>query len=200
MQNFQVMEIQEIKQRLTLAMLLQHYGLKADKQNRLKCPFHNDKTPSLQLYYKTQTAYCFSSNCKTHGKSLDVIDFIMHKENQDKHNAILKAASMLNGHTVPAATAQAVSKTDILTKMFTYFKNAVHNSPPAKQYIESRKLDYEKLEIGYNSGQFHHGARKDETTRMQACQSGHTTKPAICSLFAPNTSTPPLNMSMNTAG
>lgn len=47
------MEIQEIKQRLTLAMLLQHYGLKADKQNRLKCPFHNDKTPSLQLYYKT---------------------------------------------------------------------------------------------------------------------------------------------------
>ncbi|HOR04792.1 MAG TPA: hypothetical protein PK028_04305 [Bacteroidales bacterium] len=49
---------------------------------------------------------------------------------------------MLNGHAVPAATAQAVSKADILTKMFTYFKNAVHNSPPAKQYIESRKLDY----------------------------------------------------------
>ena len=44
------MEAQEIKQRLTLAMLQQHYGLKADKQNRLKCPFHNDKTPSLQLF------------------------------------------------------------------------------------------------------------------------------------------------------
>lgn len=55
------MEIQEIKNRLTLAMLLQHYGLKADKQNRLKCPFHNDKTPSLQLYYKTQTKRLFAS-------------------------------------------------------------------------------------------------------------------------------------------
>jgi len=90
------MEIQEIKNRLTLAMLLQHYGLKADKQARLKCPFHEDKTPSMQVYYKTHTAYCFSSNCKTHGKSLDVIDFIMYMENITKHEAILKAQEMLN--------------------------------------------------------------------------------------------------------
>ena len=166
------MEIQEIKSRLPISQVLQYYNLKPDKHNRICCPFHEDKTPSMQVYYKTQTAYCFSSNCKTHGKSLDVIDFIMHKESQDKHNAILKAAGMLNGHTVPAATAQAVSKADILTKMFTYFKNAVHNSPPAKQYIESRKLDYEKLEIGYNSGQFHHGARKDETLIKQCLQVG----------------------------
>jgi DNA primase len=170
--NFLTMEISEIKQRLSMATVLQYYNLKPDKHNRICCPFHEDKTPSMQVYYKTQTAYCFSSNCKTHGKSLDVIDFIMHKENQDKHNAILKAAGMLNGHTVPAATAQSVSKADILTKMFTYFKNAVHNSPPAKQYIESRKLDYEKLEIGYNSGQFHHGARKDETLIKQCLQVG----------------------------
>ncbi|MDD3893096.1 MAG: CHC2 zinc finger domain-containing protein, partial [Bacteroidales bacterium] len=137
------MEISEIKQRLSMATVLQYYNLKPDKHNRICCPFHEDKTPSMQVYYKTQTAYCFSSNCKTHGKSLDVIDFIMHRENQDKHNAILKAASMINGHEVPAATAQTPSRSDILTKMFTYFKNAVHNSPPAKQYIESRKLDYE---------------------------------------------------------
>ncbi len=166
------MEISEIKQRLSMAAVLAHYGLKPDKHNRICCPFHEDKTPSMQVYYKTQTAYCFSSNCKTHGKSLDVIDFIMHKENQDKHNAILTAASMINGSVVPAATSQTPSRTDILIKMFTYFKNAVHNSPPAKQYIESRKLDYEKLEIGYNSGQFHHGARKDETLIKQCLQVG----------------------------
>jgi len=166
------MEISEIKQRLSMATVLQYYNLKPDKHNRICCPFHEDKTPSMQVYYKTQTAYCFSSNCKTHGKSLDVIDFIMHKENQDKHNAILKAASMITGNTDPAATAQTISKADILTKMFTYFKNAVHNSPPAKQYIESRKLDYEKLEIGYNSGQFHHGQRKDETLIKQCLQTG----------------------------
>jgi len=57
------MEISEIKQRLSMATVLQYYGLKPDKQNRLCCQFHEDKTPSMQLYYKTQTAYCFSSNC-----------------------------------------------------------------------------------------------------------------------------------------
>ena len=100
------MEIQEIKQRLTLAMLLQHYGLKADKQNRLKCPFHNDKTPSLQLYYKTQTAYCFSTNCNTHGKAIDVIDFIMYYEKCSKHEAIKKAESIIN----PTTQAPPISK------------------------------------------------------------------------------------------
>lgn len=75
------MEIKDIKAALTLAEVIKHYGYKADKHNRINCPFHDDKTPSMQLYYKTHTAYCFSSNCKTHGKSLDVIDFVMHKEN-----------------------------------------------------------------------------------------------------------------------
>ena len=79
------MEIAEIKTKLTLAEVIKHYGYKADKQNRINCPFHDDKTPSMQLYWKTHTAYCFSSNCKTHGKSLDVIDFILHKENSTKH-------------------------------------------------------------------------------------------------------------------
>jgi hypothetical protein len=55
--------------------------------------------PSLQVYYKTHTAYCFSSNCKTHGKSLDVIDFIMHKENCSK--AASKKGAKKNGMALP---------------------------------------------------------------------------------------------------
>jgi hypothetical protein len=165
--NFSTMEISEIKQRLMMSQVLAKYGLKPDKHMRMNCPFHEDKTPSFQVYYKTHTDYCFSSNCPTHGKSLDVIDFIMYREQCNKHEAILKAAEMLNpaisgmvsaksfkaglnGHTVPAATVQSISKAGILTKMFTYFTNAVHKSPPTKQFIENRKLDYEKLEIGYN--------------------------------------------------
>ena len=160
------MEIQEIKNRLTLAMLLQYYGLKADKQARLKCPFHNDKTPSLQLYYKTQTAFCFSTNCTTHGKAIDVIDFILYYEKCSKHEAIKKAKNIINPGTTtaqPTAPKQTNEKAMFLERMFTYFKNAVHNSKPAREYIESRNLDYKQLEIGYNGGQFHHGKRKDET-------------------------------------
>jgi len=155
------MEITEIKSKLTLKEVLNHYGLKPDKHLRLNCPFHEDKTPSLQVYYKTHTCYCFSSNCSTHGKSLDVIDFILHKEGITKHEAINKAKELISGTSQPV---QELTRAAILTKMFIYFKNAIHNSKPAKEYLQSRNLDYTKvgLEVGYNSGQFHHGARKEK--------------------------------------
>jgi len=93
----------------------------------------------------------------------------MYKEGWDtlraegKHKAIEKAKEIA-GITEPNTTTNnnSFNRTGFLTNLFTYFKNAVHNSKPAQEYIKQRGLDYEKLEIGYNSGQFHHGARKDE--------------------------------------
>jgi DNA primase len=159
------MEIAEIKSKLTVSEVIKYYGLKADKQNRLKCPFHEDKTPSLQLYYKTQTAFCFSTNCQTHGRAIDVIDFIMYMEKCTKHEAIKKAIEIIGGETIKPITKTA--KTDnteramFLERMFTYFKNAVSNSKPAQEYLQSRCIDFRNTEVGYNAGQFHHGARKD---------------------------------------
>lgn len=192
------MEIPEIKSRLTLAQVLKYYNLKPDKNHRLNCPFHEDKTPSFQVYYKTHTGYCFSSNCKTHGKSLDVIDFIMYKEGWDtlgaegKHQAIEKAkeiagvsgaelveAPATSAGKTPVAGPVEANRTSFLTNMFTYFKNAVHNSKPAQEYIKQRGLGWNnrplsgvEVEIGYNSGQFHHGARKDETLIQNCLKTG----------------------------
>lgn len=78
------MDISAIRQGLSITAVLAHYGLRTDKNQRLNCPFHNDKTPSMQVYEKTGTVYCFSSNCKTHGKAIDVIDFILYKESSTK--------------------------------------------------------------------------------------------------------------------
>jgi DNA primase len=164
------MEIPEIKSCLTLSMVLNYYSLKPDKNLRLLCPFHADKTPSLQVYYKTQTAYCFSSNCKTHGKSMDVIEFILHKESCTKSAAIKKAIEILGGEAGTAETNNnpipvkpLPGREQFLQNMFTYFKNGVCNSKPAQEYIRSRNLDCTTLEIGYNAGQFHHGTRKEES-------------------------------------
>jgi DNA primase len=162
------MEIPEIKSQLSIATILQYYGLRPDKSSKMRCPFHEDKTPSMQIYYKTQTAYCFSSNCKTHGKSMDVIDFIMHKENLSKHEAIKKAQEILN----PSSGNQEISREQFLNNMFQYFRNAVSNSKPAKEYLEKRNLDNSILEIGYNSAQFHHGERKTEELLKQALEVG----------------------------
>ncbi|WP_127821637.1 CHC2 zinc finger domain-containing protein [Flavobacterium columnare] len=170
------MEIHEIKQSLTIANVLHYYGLKTDKQSRLNCPFHEDKTPSFQVYYKTQTAYCFSSNCKTHGKSIDVIDFILYKENCTKHEAIKIAERIISplapeGETTKI-TKQDLSREQFLSNMYQYFKNAISNSKPAKEYLQSRALDNKKIEVGYNGGQFHHGARKDQTLINQCLEYG----------------------------
>ena len=47
------MEIKDIKQQLSIKVVLEHYGVKADKNGMAKCPFHPDKTPSLQIYPKS---------------------------------------------------------------------------------------------------------------------------------------------------
>ncbi len=47
------MEIQNIKQRLKIETVLNHYGLKANRNNMLKCPFHEEKDPSLKIYPNT---------------------------------------------------------------------------------------------------------------------------------------------------
>lgn len=187
------MEISLIKSQLTIANVLHYYGLKADKTNKMCCPFHEDKTPSLQIYYKTQTAYCFSSNCKTHGKSMDVIDFIMYKENCTKHEAIKKSLEILGrqepnkkdryqkdlsreqideGDSRTPKRQIQLTREQFLGNMFQYFRNAINNSKPAKDYLEKRSLDFTKLEVGYNSGQFHHGARKDENLINQCLEYG----------------------------
>lgn len=166
------MEIKDIKAKLTLAEVIKHYGYKADKQNRINCPFHDDKTPSMQLYWKTHTAYCFSSNCKLKGKSIDVIDFVMNKESSTKHEAIKKCTSMITGEAQQISSTVIQGKEQFLQKMFTYFKNGLHSSNPGKDYISFRNLDFKKLEIGYNAAQFHHGTRKDETLINQCLQYG----------------------------
>lgn len=168
------MEIQDIKEKLSIANVLHYYGLKTDKQSRLNCPFHEDKTPSFQVYYKTQTAYCFSSNCKTHGKAIDVIDFILHKENCTKHEAINKAVEILGNSQKSKGESpkENLTREQFLTNMYQYFKNAISNSKPAKEYLQSRSLDFKKIEVGYNAGQFHHGTRKDENVIAQCLEYG----------------------------
>jgi DNA primase len=51
--------------------------IKLDKSGKCICPFHHEKTPSLQYYKKTNTCYCFGG-C---GKTYDVIDIYRHIHN-----------------------------------------------------------------------------------------------------------------------
>jgi DNA primase catalytic core len=156
------MELSEIKAQLTINQVLTHYGLKPDKNNRLVCPFHPDKTPSLQIYPKTNTYCCFSSNC-TAGTG-DALQFIQLKENCNKHEALLKATALINGNAInqqPTTAklfieAEPLEKMAVLTKLFKYFSKALPLTNKAVDYLSNRNINYRLHEVGYNAGDWHH--------------------------------------------
>lgn len=181
------MEIKEIKQRLTMEAVLQHYGLQTDKQNRLRCPFHDDATPSMQIYPKTNTYCCFSANC-TAGTG-DVIQFIQLKESCTKREALVKATALASNNILSVATplstaapattklfieASPIEKIAVLTKVFSYFTRALPLSEKAVSYLEGRGINYKLHEIGYNSGDWHY---KREPHFITSCASLHLLKP-----------------------
>lgn len=138
----------------------------------LKCFMHEDKTASLQVNLEKNFYKCHSC-----GKTGDVIQFIEDFEKLSKHEAIKKAQSLMSSETSIIVKPKSIenksqSDTDFLENTFSYFRTALYCSSPAKEYIEKRNLDNSILEIGYNSGQFHHGARKSEELIKQALEVG----------------------------
>ena len=63
------MEISDIKANLKIETVLSHYGLQPDKNGMIKCPFHDDKTPSMQVYTSTLHAIP-QQNCSNIGQFL----------------------------------------------------------------------------------------------------------------------------------
>ena len=151
------MEIAEIKQRLPISQVLQHYNLRPDKHHRLHCPFHDDKTPSLQVYPKTNTVYCFSSHCPLHGKALDVIDFVGHKEGCTKHEAIERCKQLIGAGLSDTASIPDQPPTPPVSydALLRQFRANLKKSPQAQAYLQKRVLS-PALGMGYNAGGWPH--------------------------------------------
>src|SRR3990167_4985672 len=94
------MTIQELKSKLSISGVLNHYNIKIDKNHRTCCPFHDDKNPSMQIYPKTNTYCCFSSNCNA--GTGDQIEFIQKMEKCSKHNALKKAQELIGSSVLPS--------------------------------------------------------------------------------------------------
>lgn len=117
------MEIAEIKSRLSILQVLDHYGIKVNKNKMLCCPFHDDKNPSMQVYPETNTVHCFSGNCEHTGKAIDQIDFILYMENWNagrytKHEAIQKAKKLIGVAIINQVNQKHETKAN-LNEVFT---------------------------------------------------------------------------------
>ena len=157
------MEIHDIKSNLSLSQILHHYGLKP-KNNMLNCPFHEDKTASLQVNLEKHFYKCHACGAKG-----DQIQWVQDYEKITKHEAIVKCEQMANNQEPVVwedkktiVEISQLQRITFLEKMFSSFRKGLVNSVPARDYCKKRNLNYSKLEIGFNSGQFHHGERKSE--------------------------------------
>jgi DNA primase len=151
-QKYFSMDIKEIKAKLSITSVLEHYGIKVNRNKQVCCPFHDDKTPSMQVYEDKGLVYCHSSNCKNGGKHLDQIEVIQQKENLSKHEAILKAVSLITGRTTTTTTKPTTMQEETLNDIFKKFTASLHTNKKAIAYLESRNLYDEKIEAGYNDG------------------------------------------------
>jgi DNA primase len=165
------MEIPELKRHLSITDVAQALGIKLSKHDKALCPFHDDKTPSLQFSREKNICTCFSSRCDA--GSMDIIDLVEKKQGCTKHEAIVWLTKLAgfpmvgnptnnNGKVPPAVNIMEapLERIAVLTKAFRYFASGMRRSPPAKAYAQKRMLDIDKLDIGYHNGKFHQGQNK----------------------------------------
>ena len=152
------MEIQDIKEQLKIETVLSHYNLQADKNNRLLCPFHKDKIPSLQIYPKTDTYCCFSSNCNA--GTGDQIQFVELMEKCSKHEALQKSKELLTEINPKQVAPASNNKVESINyeKVFKQLQTNLKKSIKAKAYLESRHLgnlivSNDSL-VGFNGGAY----------------------------------------------
>jgi DNA primase len=171
------MEISALKQQLTILEVADRLQITVDKQGKALCPFHDDKTPSLQFSKEKNIATCFSSKCDA--GTMDIIGLTEKKLKLNTHEAIMKLKEWANhqpsnGHQKPKSThlkaskiheKETLSRIALLTKVFRYFENGLKNQQTGKEYLQSRSLvqstpTQKGIEVGYNAGSFYQRENK----------------------------------------
>lgn len=170
------MEISELKARLSILEVAERLGITVNQQGKAHCPFHADKTPSLQFSKEKNIATCFSSRCDA--GTMDIISLTEKHLQVSTREAIMQlktwaqpgqAGYQLAGTPADSPTTAAPKEADvleriaILTKAFRYFENGIKTSKKGKQYLTSRGLvqttpNQQGVEVGLNTGNFHRHA------------------------------------------
>lgn len=156
--------IQEIKDKLNIVEVIGGYiqMKKAGVNFKALCPFHNEKTPSMQISPQKQIWHCFGC-----GEGGDVISFIQKFENLDFKEA-LKLAATRAGVELPQYRPMDLKQEDEKELLFRindfaarFYHQILINDARGKEalkYIQSRGLlpeTVKKWQIGFAPMDFH---------------------------------------------
>jgi DNA primase len=138
-------DIERLKRDVALERLVQTDGVELSRHGADligRCPFHNDKTPSLVITPKKNLWHCLGA-CQAGGS---VIDWVMRSRKVSFRHAV----EILNGEaaSVPASRRAAMPSPvqadaedhELLRQVALYYHEALKKSPEALAYLEQRGL------------------------------------------------------------
>lgn len=160
-------ELNRIKSEIDLAALVRAKGVELKPHGAAdligRCPFHNDKTPSLVITPSKGLWHCLGA-CQVGGS---VVDWVMKTEGVSFRHAITilqegKAATLLSGDTIvrQSTTRKLASPLTLdaddqalLNQVTAYYHDTLKQSPKALEYLRQRGLDSAEalstFKIGY---------------------------------------------------
>lgn len=157
MPRIPVSEIEQLKLQVSLVRLVEAAGIALKPHGRDlvgRCPFHEDKTPSLVISPKSNLWHCLGA-CQAGGS---VVDWVMRFENvsfrqavdrlqQDIGAAPVIAPTPATSSAVPAALtlAETAEDTVLLRQVVDYYHATLKQNPEAQAYLAKRGLDHPEL-------------------------------------------------------
>ena len=147
-------ELEHLKAHTSVQRLVEAKGVKLTRYGKDlhgRCPFHDDRTPSLVVSPGKNLWHCLGA-CATGGT---VIDWVMRAEGVSFRHAVelLRNDAPLSGHvvrqaTVPKLAAPVNAHADdaaALAQVIDYYHATLKQSPEALAYLASRGLDNPEL-------------------------------------------------------
>ena len=156
-------QLARIKSEVSLLRLVEGEGYEVTRQGKdyvIRCPFHEEDTPSLIISPKSNLFHCFG--CEAAGS---VIDWVMQTQNISFRHAVeilqqsnpsLAAQPVPAKHTVkPKLDALPLNQDDqaLLHQVADYYHETLLQSPEALAYLEKRGLHdpelIKRFKLGY---------------------------------------------------
>lgn len=159
-------DIERLKREVSLQRLVEAKGIALKKHGAAdligRCPFHDDKTPSLVVSPKKNLWHCLGA-CNTGGS---VIDWVMKTEGVSFRHAaeILRndtglsldpplAASTEPATRLPAPIQINADDHELVEQVVDFYHATFNESPEAQAYLEQRGLTHpelvERFRIGF---------------------------------------------------
>ena len=139
---------------MDLPKLMQGYGLQLKPVGKnayqTRCPFHEDKTPSLSVGYRNNKWIwnCFGPGCRAHGNYLDFrmmyekISFTdAYQKSADELKMAPAAPAAANGHApAPAAAPTGIPRQEALARAVEVYHEAFMEDRRGVEYMAQRGI------------------------------------------------------------